>query len=353
LSVDITGIGIVSPAGIGMDDFACAIGVPPRPAAGFRVPAFGLEEYVGNPSSFRRVADATKFTLAAISMALSDAGLDRDRRRSGREGLLVGVTHGAIDFSTRFHQGLLLEGPQGASPLHFTESVLNAPAGNAAIAFGFRGPVHTLIGEETVGGSAVRMALSLLRSGELDRCIVAGAEEWVVIVANAYDGIDRARGMGKRGSPPPAPLGEGAAALVLETASVDSRRRAASKGTIRGVVSRRLQPPGMSAAVEEAVWAVIGLAACRTEEIAHVILPTGRYRRVVEQGTVRAMGEKAGVIRWIDIAPHVGNPFGAAGLMQVAASAARHAENTGKCGLVLTCGIEGSFCALVTGSEGR
>ncbi len=336
-----------------MDDFASAIAVPPRPEAGFRVPAFGLEEYVGNPSSFRRVADATKFTLAAISMALSDAGLERDRSRVGREGLLVGVTHGAIDFSTRFHQGLLLEGPQGASPLHFTESVLNAPAGNAAIAFGIRGPVHTMIGEETVGGNAIGMALSLLHSGELDRCIVAGAEEWVDIVVNAYDRVDRARGMLRHGSDPPVPLGEGAAALVLETASVDSRRRAASRGTIRGVVSRRLQPPAMSATVEEAVRAVIGTAACRMEEIGHVVLPTGRNRRVVEQGTARALGERAGGIRWIDIAPHVGNPFGAAGLMQVAASAARRAEDAGKCGLVLICGIEGSFFAVVTGSEGR
>lgn len=336
-----------------MDDFASAIAVPPRQEADFRVPAFGLEGYVGNPPSFRRVADATKFTLAAISMALSDAGLDRDRCRSGREGLLVGVTHGAIDFSTRFHQGLLLEGPQGASPLHFTESVLNAPAGNAAIAFGIRGPVHTLIGEETVGGNVIGMALSLLRSGELDRCIVAGAEEWVDIVVNAYDRVDRARGMGRRGSGPPAPLGEGAAALVLETASVDSRRSTASRGTIRGVVSRRLQPVAMSAAVEEAVRAVIGSAACRMEEIGHVVLPTGRYRRVVEQGTACALGERARVIRWIDIAPHVGNPFGAAGLMQVAASAARHAYGDGQCGLVLSCGIEGSFIALVTGSEGR
>ncbi len=351
MNVFITGIGIVSPAGIGMEGFACAIAAPPRPEAGFRVPAFDLEEYVGNPPSFRRVANATKFTLAAISMALSDAGLDRDRGRNGREGLLVGVTHGAIDFSTRFHQGLLLEGPQGASPLHFSESVLNAPAGNAAIAFGFRGPVHTLIGEETVGGKAIGMALSLLRSGELDRCIVAGAEEWADIVVNAYGRVDRARGMGGHGSGPPVPLGEGAAALVLETAA--PRRGAVPRGTIRGVASRRLRPPALSSAVEAAVRAVIDSAAFRTEEVGHVVLPTGRYRRVVELGAARALGERAGTIRWIDIAPHVGNPFGAAGLMQVAASAARHAEDAGRCGLVLSCGIEGSFVALATGSEGR
>ncbi len=336
-----------------MDAFARAIAVPPRLEAGFRVPAFGLEKHVGNPSSFRRVADATKFTLAAISMALSDAGLDRDRRRSGREGLLVGVTHGAIDFSTRFHQGLLLEGPQGASPLHFTESVLNAPAGNAAIAFGFRGPVHTLIGEETVGGNAIVMALSLLRSGELDRCVVAGVEEWADIVVSAYDRVDRARGMGGHGSEPPVPLGEGAAALVLETAAVASQRSAASRGTIHGVISRRLHPPAMSAAVEEAVRGVIDSAACRTEEIGHVVLPTGRYRREVEHGTACVLGERANVIRWIDIATHVGNPFGASGLMQVAASVARHAYGGGQCGLVLSCGVEGGFFALVTGSEGR
>lgn len=352
--VVITGIGVVSAVGIGREAFTRALAGTPTAEGGFRVPNFRLEEHLENARSFRRVADTTKFTLAAISLALADAGLAGGREENGRGGLVVGVTHGAIVFSTLFHEGLLKEGPQGASPLYFSESVLNAPAGNAAIAFGIRGPVHTLIGEETVGVQAIGLATSLLRCGALDWCIVAGAEEWCGIVSHAYTQVDRARNMHRETVETAAPLGEGAAALILETGSAADRRGATLRGAIDAVKFRRCRPGTMTAEVEDLVRETMQTAGLRRQGVGHVVLPTGRNRRPVEMGAVAAMGERGPVVRWIDIAPHVGNPFGAAGLLQVAASAALLSSgNVEGAGLVLSSGVERSFSALVVVSGER
>jgi 3-oxoacyl-[acyl-carrier-protein] synthase II len=353
-TVVITGVGVVSSAGIGREALASALTGTPVAPGGFRVPDFRLEEYVANARSFRRVADATKFLLAAISLALADAGLVGDQENMSSTGLVVGLTHGAIDYSTRFHLGLLQEGPSGASPLHFAESVLNAPAGNSAIAFGIRGPVHTLIGEETVGAQAISLARSLLCSGALDRCIVAGAEEWTEIIVNAYGQADRARNMRGKAMDTPTPLGEGAAALVLETGNAARRRGAALRGAIGAVSLRRCLPETMTGEVVNAIRGTIQKAGLQKEEIGHIVLPTGRSRAAVKSGAAAVFGESGSAVHWIDIAQHVGNPFGAAGLLQAAASAALiSSERVRGAGLVLSSGIERTLSTLVVAPEQR
>ena len=138
-----------------------------------------------------------------MALAVSDAGFRAADFGGERVGLVVGITHGAVTYGVEFHRTLLLEGALAASPLHFSESVPNAPAGNGAIAFQIRGPVHTLIGDEPVGTQAVDLASSLLYDGCVDRCLVAGTEEWNEVVAHAYAQMDQVHRNGRdaRGYP--------------------------------------------------------------------------------------------------------------------------------------------------------
>jgi 3-oxoacyl-(acyl-carrier-protein) synthase len=257
---------------------------------------------------------------------------------------VIGATHGAIAFSTQFFGEYLQDGPEGASPMLFSESVLNAPAGNVAIAFGVRGPVHTLIGEETVGAQALSTALSLLRCGIADRCIVAGTEERGAIIEYAYLRMDRAaRRSGVDGGPPP-PQGEGAAALVIESREAAERRGAALRVPV--LSCRCTRDPRRD--VETTVTGMVGLELATFREgagdISHIVLPTGRNREPAVRGALRAIGNRAGDVHRIDIAPRVGNPFGAAAFFQMAASAASLAYGpaSGK-GLVLSSGVDGSI----------
>ncbi len=201
--IAISGIGIVSPRAFGRAAFLRTLSPDPGKDPALRVPEFALEQYLENARSFRRVADATKFALASMALAIGDAGFRPADFGGERAGLVVGISHGAVTYAVEFHRTLLLEGPLPASPLHFSESVPNAPAGNGAIAFRIRGPVHTLIGEEPVGTQAVDLAASLLYDGFVDRCLVAGTEEWNEVVAHAYAQMDHARrdGPGRRRPP--------------------------------------------------------------------------------------------------------------------------------------------------------
>ncbi|HTU03377.1 MAG TPA: hypothetical protein VMG58_16225, partial [Candidatus Sulfotelmatobacter sp.] len=215
----------------------------------------------------------------------------------------------------------------------------NAPAGNGAIAFGVRGPVHTLVGEEPVGTQALALAAELLHSRAADRCLVVGTEERNAVIAAAYAQVDRAA---RRASTVP-PFTSGAAALVLERRATAEARGARALARLVGWGLARASDPTDEAAVakafEEACQAS-GAAAGRAD---HVVLPTARHRSAAQ----RALRELPAA-QVYDLAPRLGNPAGAANLLQAAASVAllaagRHAGP----GLVLAAGVEATVAAIV------
>jgi len=348
----ITGIGCVSPARIGGKDAAMALSKDRPGDPGFRVPEFSLEDSLENARPFRRVANATKFALAAVAMALRDAGLTAGREDRSRTGVVVGVTHGAIDFSSRFHGGLLQDGPEAASPMFFAESVLNAPAGNVAMAFGIRGPVHTLIGEETVGAQALETALALLRSDVVDRCVVVGTEERSPLVDNAYEQMDRVASSATPGEAAPPPPGEGAAAIVVERAGEAIRRGATLRVPVLSVRCCRGFRGGMEDSAARVAGEQLSSAGVGDGETAHIVLPTGRNREAVARGALLALGRGGDRVFRLDIAPVVGNPFGAAVLLQASVSAALLSSgDPSGAGLVLSSGIGRTFSVILLGGS--
>jgi 3-oxoacyl-(acyl-carrier-protein) synthase len=345
----ITGIGCVSPVGIGGLDVAMLLADDSRKAPAFRVPDFPLEEHIGNARAFRRVAQATKFALAAVSLALRDAGLEIGPGDGARTAVILGVTHGAIDFSTQFFGGLLQDGPEAASPMLFSESVLNAPAGNVAIAFGIRGPVHTLVGEETVGAQALGMVPGLLQSGAVDRCVVAGTEEWGAIIGNAYRQMDRAAARSESGECP-AQQGEGAAALVIESPEEAERRGARLRVPVLSCRCSRDPQGDLEGTVSDMVSGERKALGEGAGNISHLVLPTGRNRVPVTRAALRALEGVGGDIRRLDIAARIGNPFGAAAVFQMAVSAAFLSSGSATgAGLVLTSGFAGTCSAVFFG----
>lgn len=353
--IAISGIGIVRPGAFGREAVIATLPVVGKAEGTGRVPDFPLEEHLQSARAFRRVAGATKFGLAAMSLAVVDAGFSAGTFGGDRVGVIVGITHGAVPYSIEFHRTLMLEGPLAASPLHFSESVPNAPAGNAAIAFQVRGPVHTLIGEEPVGTQAIELAAGLLQSGLVERCLVAGTEEWSAVVTHAYAQIDRAA---RRSQDPDSatPLSEGAAALVLESERAAGGRDAAPRAVISGWSLGRCRTDQVEGSVVDLVREAFRPTGYHVAQADHVVLPLGRLRRAAQKGCAAARGESAASPVWVDLAPLTGNPAGAANLLQVATSAALiSAGKVGWPGLVLSTGITGTLAAVVLsrGDGGR
>ena len=348
--VAVSGIGVISPRAFGREAFLRTLSPDPEQGPTWRVPEFALEPYLENARSFRRVADATKFALASMALAIGDAGFRPADFGGERTGLVVGISHGAVTYAVEFHRTLLLEGPLSASPLHFSESVPNAPAGNGAIAFRIQGPVHTLIGEETVGTQAVDLAASLLYDGLVDRCLVAGTEEWNEVVAQAYAQVDHAR----RDAGDTPVLSDGAAALVLELESAVARRGVTPHAVIGGWHVGRGLEGSTADATADAIRAACGPTGHHAVEADHVLSPTGRHRQAACRGIVAARGDAARPPEWIDLRPVLGNPMGASNLFQVAASAAL--ISTGVLdgpGLVVSTGIQRTVAAAVLSAAER
>lgn len=236
--VVITGIGIISPAGSGREallrayenDIPCL-----RKITGFtahagkscagEVSGFVPEEHIKD-KRFRRIARVSQYAIASAALAINDAGLKPGIYQPERTGLVMCVTHGAIDYSSRFHRELVNGGPQAASPLLFSDSVLNAPAGNLSNYLGIRGSVHTLIGSSAVAFDAIRLGRKLLLSGKADCCLVGAAEELNEISYHTY-----AR-FGFGFSP-----GEGAAMFLLERRKDAEERGRRPYAVINGCLS--------------------------------------------------------------------------------------------------------------------
>jgi len=219
MSIVITGTGVVSPLGIGKDAFmATLLSGESRLAHDLELGA-RLAKVTGFDFSllfsdrrFRRAAASTQYALVAAAEALKEAGLDFSIYDGKRVGVVCGVTHGALGYSCDFHKGFSTEGPLGASPVLFSDSVLNAPTGALSLAFGIKGPTHTLIGGPDVGAAAVEYGAELVKEGRVDLCLVVAAEALHERTVEAYLKLGIAICDGEA---LPA-FGEGAGAIIIE-----------------------------------------------------------------------------------------------------------------------------------------
>jgi 3-oxoacyl-[acyl-carrier-protein] synthase II len=181
----ISGTGAVTPIGTGNDQFwnNAAAGISGIRMTG-RFASLGdircgeikgdMEEYVTD-RRFRRIAEISKYALAAAGLAIKDA--DPGMAIHEDTALIMGITHGALNYTQEFHGMILREGGGVASPLLFADSVLNSSAGNASIYFGIKGPVHTLIGGPEVSIKSIILACRMIREGQIRKALVVSSEE--------------------------------------------------------------------------------------------------------------------------------------------------------------------------------
>jgi 3-oxoacyl-[acyl-carrier-protein] synthase II len=222
-SLRITGIGAVSPAGWGVAALAAALEARlPLPetlieAPGIlakTLPAYSVRS-VSRPVPDRSLAGhprlrrATPVALFAAAAALEALGPERvSAVQSGglRAGLIYTLLNGGVSYCGRFY-GEALANPATASPILFPETVFNAPASHLAAYLGITGPCASLVGDSAQFLAAIEMAALWLDLGQVDLCLVVGAEEHDWLPAAAMDLL-------KLG----VPAAEGAGCLVLESA---------------------------------------------------------------------------------------------------------------------------------------
>jgi 3-oxoacyl-[acyl-carrier-protein] synthase II len=257
----ITGIGVVTAAGIGLEPFRHGLRLGQSPiravdrfdASAFRsrvaaqVDDFDPGAYM-DPRSVRGLDRFSQFGVAAGRMAIDDAQLrpgENGHPDPARVGIFLGSALGGVAFAEEQHERYLERGIKSVSPTLALAVFGGAAPANIGIQLGVRGPILSTANSCASGAVAIGEALGAIRSGEVDAAVAGGAECPLSALAFGAFDVIRALADGHNDEPDRAcrpfdaersgfVLGEGAALLVLEEAEAAARRGAAPYAEVRG-----------------------------------------------------------------------------------------------------------------------
>lgn len=238
----ITGIGLLCPLGEtlpALHDGLCGNGLgPPAPPPPGPLPPDAPDRHLDGRNAYPLDRPA-RLLAAAARLALSDSGWPADDLPVREVGLVVGTMFSSAHTVCRFDCQLVGEGPAAVSPFDFANTVINAPAGQAAIWHGLRGVNKTVATGSSSGLEAIAWAAETIRNGRADCLLAGGFEELSHEAVAAFGAAGLLRGAGERAKPfdrddGGLALSEGAALVMLEEAGFAARRGARVVAAVLG-----------------------------------------------------------------------------------------------------------------------
>lgn len=187
--VVVTGIGMVTPLGIGKDQFTQALfsgssGI--TEIAAFDTSRFpshlGAEIKKFSPRDFislkhlRRMDRLSQISVASSRLALEDAKITASATNRDRIGIILGTAFGPTDIKVHCAHILFTEGPMMINPILVPNSVMNAPAGHASIELGLRGVNTTVNHQAASAETAIVYAVMEIMRGTADIILAGGAD---------------------------------------------------------------------------------------------------------------------------------------------------------------------------------
>jgi len=257
----ITGLGVVTAAGIGLDAFRAGLRRAKSPiraidrfdASAFRsrvaaqVDAFEPKDHM-DARSVRALDRFSQFAVASGRMAMDDARLapgEPGNPAAERVGIYLGSALGGVAFAEEQHERYLERGIRSVAPTLALAVFGGAAPANLGIGLGVRGPILSTANSCASGSVALGEALGAIRAGEIDAAVAGGVECPLSPLAFGAFDIIRALASAHNDVPEQAcrpfdvarsgfVLGEGAALLVVEEAEAARRRGATPYAELRG-----------------------------------------------------------------------------------------------------------------------
>jgi len=194
----ITGMGVVSPIGVGCRDFINALKdgksgasfIDTFDTTDFNVKFAGIvrnfkaEDYMDKKNA-RRSARFIQLGIAATKMAIQDSGLNFEKEDKSRIGCITGTGMGGMDILEQEHTTLISKGPRRVSPFLIPMLIANMLPGEIAIEYGITGPNYTVTSACASSNHAMGDSLRLLRCGDADIIITGGTESAVTPIGVA------------------------------------------------------------------------------------------------------------------------------------------------------------------------
>ena len=238
--VVITGLGLVTPLGIGVDETWTALckgqsgisEITRFDASDFDTKIAG-EVKNFHPKDFLSKKDAKRtqlfiaYAVAASRMALEDSGLTIDKTNENRVGVLTGCGLGGLNLLEQTTVALQKKGPQRVTPFYIPMIIGNMAPGMISIYLGAKGPNSSIATACASGTHAVGDAFKIIKRGAADAMITGGVES--VITPTCIAGFNAMKALSTRNDDPERAsrpfdrdrdgfvIGEGCGILVLET----------------------------------------------------------------------------------------------------------------------------------------
>lgn len=237
--VVITGLGVISPVGLGVNEawsniIAGTTGITritrfdpagfPSQIAG-EVKAFDVSRYLSAKEA-RRMDVFIHYGLAAAVEAITDAGIEAAPENAERIGINIGSGIGGLPLIEETHNQFLQGGPRKITPFFIPGTIINMISGNLSIMYGFKGPNLAIVTACSTATHCIGDSARMIEYGDADIMIAGGAESTVTPLA--IGGFSAARALSNRNDDPATAsrpwdkgrdgfvLGEGAGILVLE-----------------------------------------------------------------------------------------------------------------------------------------
>lgn len=255
--VVITGIGAVTPIGIGKEAYwealrAGTVGVD-------LITSFDTTDYVTKiaaevkdfePDQFmakkeaKRMDRYTQFAVAASKLAIDDSKLDLEKIDADRFGVVIGSGIGGLLTLEEEHKKLLEKGPGRVSPFMIPMMISNMATGVVSMTFNAKGPNYSVVTACATGTNAIGEAFKLIQRGDADLMMAGGTEASITPLGVA--GFCSMKAMSTRNDDPKTAsrpfdkdrdgfvMGEGAGVLILESLDHALERGATIYGEVVG-----------------------------------------------------------------------------------------------------------------------
>jgi len=256
--VVVTGLGAITPLGVGIDrtwnrvlagdsgiggiqgfdvsDLPCKIAghVPPGETSQGE---FNADDWV-TPKDQRKMDKFIVYAIAAAKLAVEDSGWKAEtEEQQERTGVLIGSGIGGLPGISDGAVLLEKRGPRRLSPFFIPANLINLASGHVSIEYGFRGPNHSVVTACASGAHAIGDAARMIKWDDADVMVVGGTEAAICRLGIAGFASARALSTGFNDTPQQASrpwdqdrdgfvMGEGAGIVILEELEHAKRRGA-------------------------------------------------------------------------------------------------------------------------------
>ena len=213
--VVVTGVGVVSPLGTGMDKNWAALtqgqsGIGqitrfdatdlPTQIAG-EVKDFNADDYIEKKEQ-KKMDLFIQYALAASDMALADSGFKITEENAERVGVIIGSGLGGLPTIENYHSVMLDRGYKRVTPFFIPMLIINLAPGQVSIRHGAKGPNLSSVSACASGTHSIGDAYRMIERGDADAMIAGGTES--TITPLAVGGFNVMRALSTRNDDPKA-----------------------------------------------------------------------------------------------------------------------------------------------------